>query len=43
MSLVQLKEVYTPLRLIGIKVFRDQRDGRYYIKTWKRSFKRLFT
>lgn len=41
MPLVQLKEVFTPLRLIGIKVFRDKQDGRLYIKAWKRSIKRL--
>lgn len=43
MPLVQLKGIYTPLRLIGIKVFRDQRDGKFYIKARKRSIKRLFT
>ena len=41
MPLVQLKEIYTPLRLVGIKVFRDQQDGKYYIKAWKKSIKRL--
>ena len=43
MPLVQLKEVYTPLRLIGVKVFRDQRDGKLYMKAWRKSLKRLFS
>lgn len=41
MPLVQLKEIYTPLRLFGIRVFRDQHDRKLYIKGWKRSIKRL--
>ncbi|WP_394186705.1 hypothetical protein [Metabacillus halosaccharovorans] len=42
MSLVQVKEIYTPLLLLRIRVFRDQHERKFYIKVLKRSIKRLF-
>ncbi|WP_285849187.1 hypothetical protein [Metabacillus litoralis] len=41
MPLLQLKEVLTPLRLIGIKIFRSQQDGKLYMKYRKKSIKRI--
>ncbi|WP_338788130.1 hypothetical protein [Metabacillus sp. FJAT-53654] len=42
MPLVQLKEMYTPLRLFGIKLFKCKQDGKRYIKMGKKSVKRMF-
>ncbi|WP_260445669.1 MULTISPECIES: hypothetical protein [Metabacillus] len=42
MPLVQLKEVYTPLRLFRIKLFKCKQDGKMYIKKGKKPVKRMF-
>ncbi|WP_285290782.1 hypothetical protein [Bacillus sp. ISL-45] len=40
MPLLQMKEVYTPLKLIGIKVFKCK-EGHTYIKFWNKPRKRM--
>ena len=35
MALIEMKEILTPLKLIGIKFFKT-RDKEYYIKLWNR-------
>ncbi|MFJ7729583.1 hypothetical protein ACIQXV_26220 [Neobacillus sp. NPDC097160] len=42
MPLLHTKEIITPLKLIGIKVFRCTK-GNTYIKVWKRPRKKLFS
>ena len=41
MPLIEMKEFFTPLKLIGIKFFRS-REGQVYIKVWNHPRKRLF-
>ncbi|CAM3955769.1 Mobile element protein [Mesobacillus thioparans] len=41
MPLLQMKEVFTPLRLVGIKVFKDK-EGYTYIKFWNKPRKKIF-
>jgi hypothetical protein len=41
MPLVHMKEIYTPLRLLGIKLFRSK-EGQTYIKIDSKPRKRLF-
>ena len=41
LPLLLLKEVYTPFRLVGIKIFKCQQDGKDYVKVWKKSIKRI--
>lgn len=42
MPLLQLKEIYTPLRLIGIKLLKSKQDGKMYFKLGKKPLKRMF-
>ncbi|SFB20911.1 hypothetical protein SAMN04488577_3956 [Bacillus sp. cl95] len=42
MPLLHMKEVFTPLKLFGIKIFRCK-EGYTYIKVWKKPRKRIFT
>ncbi len=41
MPLIAMKEITTPLKLIGIRLFKSS-EGEYYIKFWNRSRKKLF-
>ena len=41
MPLIEMKEILTPLKLIGIKIFRS-RNKQYYMKLWNRPRKRIF-
>ena len=41
MALIEMKEILTPLKLIGIRFFKT-RDKEYYIKIWNRPRKRIF-
>lgn len=41
MPLLHMKEIFTPLKIIGIKLFRGT-DGYTYIKVWNRPRKRIF-
>ena len=40
MPLLQMKEVFTPLRIVGIKVFKDN-EGYTYIKYWNRPRRKI--
>lgn len=42
MPLIEMKEVFTPLKLVGIKFFKSS-NGTYYIKFWNRSRRKLFS
>lgn len=42
MPLLHMKEIYTPLKLVGIKVFKCT-DGDTYIKFWNKPRKKLFS
>ncbi len=42
MPLLHMKEIFTPLKLIGIKVFRCK-EGNTYIKVWNRPRKKIFS
>lgn len=33
MPLIAMKEILTPLKLVGIRLFKSS-DGEYYIKFW---------
>jgi hypothetical protein len=41
MALIEMREIWTPLKLIGIKFFKT-RNKEYYIKLWSRPRKRIF-
>lgn len=41
MPLISMKEIITPLKLIGIKLFRSY-ERVIYIKVWNRPRRRLF-
>ena len=41
MPLIEMKEILTPLKLLGIKLFRS-REGYIYIKLWNRPRKKIF-
>lgn len=41
MPLVEMKEISTPLKLVGIKLFRS-REGEIYVKFRNRPRKKLF-
>ncbi len=41
MPLYQMKEVWTPLKLIGIKLFKFPISGDYYIKIRKNPRKKI--
>jgi hypothetical protein len=41
MPLYQMKEVWTPLKLMGIKLFKFPISGDYYIKVWKNPRKKI--
>ncbi len=41
MPLLQMKEMVTPLKLIGIKLFKCN-EGHLYVKLWSRPRKRIF-
>ncbi|WML46800.1 hypothetical protein RCG23_14250 [Neobacillus sp. PS3-34] len=41
MPLFHMKEIFTPLKLVGIKVFVCK-EGQTYIKIWNRPRKRIF-
>ncbi len=41
MPLIEMREVFTPLKLIGIKFFRSS-EGQVYMKVWNHPRKRLF-
>jgi hypothetical protein len=40
MPLIEMKEVFTPLKIFGIKIFRC-REGETYIKFWNNPRKRI--
>jgi len=40
MPLIVMKEVFTPLKLIGIRLFKSS-EGDYYIKFWNSSRKKI--
>ena len=42
MPLIHMKEIFTPLKLIGIKFFICK-DKFIYIKIWNKHRKRMFT
>ena len=42
MPLIEMKEVVTPLKLIGIKFFRS-REGQLYIKLFNRPRRKIFS
>ncbi|WP_442596407.1 hypothetical protein [Neobacillus sp. D3-1R] len=42
MPLIHMKEIFTPLRLLGIKYFKDS-DGFIYIKYGNKPRRRIFT
>jgi hypothetical protein len=41
MPLYHMKEIWTPLKLIGLKFFKCEDDGHYYIKFGKHPRKRI--
>jgi hypothetical protein len=41
MPLIAMKEITTPLKLIGIKIFKSS-TKEYYIKFWNHPRKKLF-
>lgn len=41
MPLIHMKEIMTPLKLVGIKLFKCT-DGDLYIKYWNKPRKRIF-
>jgi hypothetical protein len=41
MPLIHMKEIYTPLRFLGVKLFRSK-EGQIYIKIGSKPRKRLF-
>ncbi|WP_275669648.1 hypothetical protein [Metabacillus litoralis] len=43
MPLLQLREVYTPLGLFGIKFYRAEQERNLYIKIGKRKIKKMFS
>ncbi len=42
MPLIAMKEIMTPLKLIGIKIFKSS-TKEYYIKFWNLPKKRFFS
>lgn len=42
MPLIEMKEISTPLKLIGIKLFKSS-EGEVYVKIGKRPRRRLFS
>ncbi|WP_407270163.1 hypothetical protein [Radiobacillus sp. PE A8.2] len=41
MPLIQMKEVFSPLKLFGIKLFFSISDGNYYIKVRNKHRRKL--
>lgn len=41
MPAMYLKRIWTPLELLGISVFKDQEDGKYYYKKQGGHLKRI--
>ena len=42
MPLIEMKEIWTPFKLVGIKFFKS-RNNEYYMKLWNRPRKRIFS
>ena len=40
MPLIEMKEILTPLKLVGIKFFKSK-DNEYYMKLWNHPRKRI--
>ncbi|WP_256243740.1 hypothetical protein [Bacillus sp. V3B] len=41
MPLIEMKEIITPLKLVGIKLYRSE-ENKFYIKFWNRPRKKIF-
>ena len=41
MPLIEMKEIVTPLKLLGIKLFKS-REGQIFIKVWSNPRKKIF-
>ena len=41
MPLIEMKEIVTPLKFLGIKLFRSS-EGQIFIKFWSRPRKKIF-